>query len=202
MIRLADLDLPEEVQQQLAEWQAEVDSEADYAARVAAGKHLFEARNIRHNATFRQVRRTLTEMCAGARRCCYCEDSAADEVEHVRPKALYPQDVFHWPNYLYACGPCNGPKGSKHFVFPAGSSEAMDVSRPRNAPIVPPVAGDDALINPRREHGPDFLELDLIDTFRFLIRRRSSATHVRKSIRHLRLFLLFCYFFVQYISLK
>ena len=33
-------------------------------------------------------------MCAGAKRCMYCEDSAADEVEHHLPKNLYPEFVF------------------------------------------------------------------------------------------------------------
>lgn len=35
---------------------------------------------------FADVRRVLDEMCSGPRRCGYCEDSCADEIEHIRPK--------------------------------------------------------------------------------------------------------------------
>ena len=47
----------------------------------------------------------------------YCEDSVGDEVEHHRPKNLYPDHTFLWDNYLYACGPCNGPKNNRFAVF-------------------------------------------------------------------------------------
>ena len=50
----------------------------------------------------------------------YCEDSVADEVEHFRPKDLYPDVVFAWRNYLYACGQCNGGKNNRFSIVRAG----------------------------------------------------------------------------------
>ena len=96
----------------------------------------------------------------------YCEDSVADEVEHFRPKDLYPEVVFAWMNYLYACGPCNGRKNNK-FVVMDGTGKLVDVTRPHKAPVVRPTSGDAALIDPRRENPLDFLMLDLRDTFEF-----------------------------------
>ena len=112
MIRLPEIELPAAAADGLIGCQAKVDEKASYAEQVAEAKRLFAARNTKGDAVFDVVKATLEQMCAGARRCAYCEDSMADEVEHVRPKDLYPEVVFAWANYVYACGPCNGPKSS------------------------------------------------------------------------------------------
>jgi len=114
------------------------------------------------------VRQTLTQMCCGARRCGYCEDSVADEVEHIKPKDLYPEAVFVWENYLYACGQCNGGKNNKYAVFSDTTSQLREVARRRGDPVVEPEQGEPVLIDPRKEDPMDFLEIDLIDTFYFL----------------------------------
>lgn len=168
MIRLPDVELPKETRESLRGFQAEVDGEPAYAERVEAAKDLFERRNRTTNPTFRVVRAKLDEMCAGARRCCYCEDSRADEVEHIRPKQLYPEFVFIWENYLYACGPCNGPKLSRFAVFEKATGREKDVTRGRNDPIEPPPEGDSVLIDPRRENPLEYMQLDLRDTFFFV----------------------------------
>jgi hypothetical protein len=97
MILLPDITLPDATAAGLRDLQAEVDAVGAYADQVAEGKRLFGLRNTPGNAIFDDVKRTLWLMCSGARRCAYCEDSAADEVEHVRPKDLYPHVVFAWP---------------------------------------------------------------------------------------------------------
>lgn len=167
MIRLPDLELTPRSKGYLERWQKAIDDLPGYAARVAEGKRKFESRNDRDNLTFREVRATLTRMCQGARRCGYCEDSVADEVEHIMPKDLYPEAVFRWDNYLYACGPCNGPKNNRFAILAGTPAALMDVTRPDGAPIAPPMHGAPALINPRNEDPLDFLFLDLQNTFIF-----------------------------------
>ncbi|GHU76870.1 hypothetical protein FACS189461_4930 [Spirochaetia bacterium] len=49
-------------------------------------------------------------------KCAYCECNATEgggymEVEHFKPKSLYPEFVFEWANLLPACRRCNGMKG-------------------------------------------------------------------------------------------
>lgn len=168
MIRLPDIALPADAEQGLHAYQAKVDAELDYAARVAAGKTLFGTANRRGNAVFDAVKRSLDQMCSGVRRCAFCEDSVADEVEHFRPKDLYPQHVFRWPNYLYACGPCNGHKSNRFAVFPSVTGEILEVSRKRNDPVVEPFAGDPVLIDPRIEDATGWMTLDLLGTFLFV----------------------------------
>jgi len=190
MIRLPEVALAEAAQEGLCALQDEVDAAGAYAERVAAGKRLFELRNRRGNPVFDEVRRALEQMCSGAVRCAYCEDSRADEVEHVRPKDLYPEVVFFWGNYVYACGPCNGPKRNHFGVFVAGRSEIVELARKPHAPIVPPVPGDPVMIDPRVEDATRLMVLDLRDTFLFTpIAARGTRDYDRAdyTIRVLRL---------------
>lgn len=167
MLRIPDLPLPNSAEAQLAAYQADVDSAGSYEYRVAEAKRLFSLRNKKNNLTFWAVRDTLDRMCGGARRCMYCEDSVADEVEHFKPKDFYPELVFAWANYLYACGPCNGGKSNKFPIVSALSGQMIHLSRARGEPILPPEAGNAALLDLRAENPLEYLRLDLQDTFYF-----------------------------------
>lgn len=167
MIRIRNGRLTATAAKQLEDYQQDVDDHPDYAMRVARAKSQFSARNKNTNGTFVVVREKLTNMCNGSRRCMYCEDSVADEVEHFQPKDLYPEVVFAWRNYLYACGPCNGPKNNKFSVVDAGTETLVDVTRPRRALVIPPQDGQVALISPRHEDPLEYMMLDIRDTFEF-----------------------------------
>ncbi len=165
MIQLKNRKLSERTMQALTGYQAEVDAFPTYAEQIAEAKRIWPSR--KQNAPFREVKSTLTEMCAGARRCCYCEDSMADEVEHIFPKDFYPEKTFVWGNYIYACGPCNGPKGNQFAVFEPAQLNYTCLSHPHDSPPVKPSPGEPVLINPREENPLDFLWLDIQDSFAF-----------------------------------
>ena len=155
----------------LAELQQSVDEAESYSQRVEAAKKRWGG--VEKNAPpFDEVRRVLDQLCYGARRCCYCEDSVADEIEHVRPKDLYPDLVFAWQNYLYACGPCNAPKSNRFAVLLDASTVPTAITRQRGGPVEPPPAGVAALIDPRTEDPLDYLILDIVESFRFRARPR------------------------------
>lgn len=145
----------------LADLQAIVDASADYPARVEAAKAQWDQKVSTQTkaAAFRTVRATLAEMCVGPVRCAYCEDSLADEVEHILPKTLFPERAFNWQNYLYACGPCNGPKSNRYGVLTG--IKIVEFVRRRGAPVVPPPAGVSGFIDPRTEDPLFFFELDM-----------------------------------------
>jgi uncharacterized protein (TIGR02646 family) len=165
MLKIPNRNLPAQAVTLLDQYQADVDAAGDYATCVAAAKSTFKSRNRATNPAFSAVRTKLTEMCSGIGRCMYCEDAPADEVEHHRPKDLYPELVFVWRNYLYACGPCNGPKNNRFAVIDQTTQQLVNVSRQKKAPVVPPAPGAPALLDPRQEDPLDFLMLDLRDTF-------------------------------------
>ncbi len=179
MIRLPERSLPDAVAVQLAAWQADVDRLPAYAGRVEAAKDAFSARNKRGNATFDAVKVVLDGKCSGARRCVYCEDSFADEVEHFRPKDWYPEAVFAWANYLYACGPCNGPKNNQFAVFVGDDVVPRELRRRRGEPVEPPPDGPHVCIDPRSEEPTALLHLDL-GNFEFVpLARAGTREHVR-----------------------
>lgn len=168
MIRLPDRALPPELQQHLDGLQAELDAAGDYARRVELTADMWKNRTA--NNTFARIREILCELCFGPRRCVYCEDSASTQIEHVRPKSLYPEATFSWGNLLPACSGCNVPKNSRFAVFVPDEQDPVQVSRRRNDPIVPPRVGEPVLIHPGCEDPQPFLTLDLLGTFHILPR--------------------------------
>lgn len=161
MLRIVERQLPDHALVTLETLQEPINAEPDYASKVKAAKHAWVTKtSTRAKAeAFQAVRATLALMCVGPVRCAYCEDSLADEVEHIRPKNFFPENTFVWENYLFACGPCNGPKGSRYGVIANGQVEEF-VRAPKD-PVTPPPAGVPALIEPRIDDPLDFLELDL-----------------------------------------
>ena len=167
MIQLPTTHLPAKTVKELRVYQKEVNRYRTYARRVAAAKSQFRRRNVKRNATFGSVHESLVLMCRGAQRCMYCEDSAADEVEHYRPKDLYPELVFAWGNYLYSCGPCNAPKRSFFAIFADPNGDVVELARTPKQKILQPADGHPLLIDPRNEDPLTLLRLDILDTFLF-----------------------------------
>lgn len=71
---------------------------------------------VKSAARFRVIRNALREMASGRARCMYCEDSLGTDIDHFKPKALYPNAAFTWENYLLACSYCNS--NQKREAFP------------------------------------------------------------------------------------
>ena len=69
--------------------------------------------NARRTEWFRPVVSTLEEMAGPGGRCMLCSGSEASDVEHFRPKAVFPEQAMTWENYLWACTICNRKKGSR-----------------------------------------------------------------------------------------
>lgn len=153
----------------LKKYQSDVDIQPTFEARSDLAKNIFPKRNKKHNSAFNDVKKALTLMCSGTRRCVYCEDSVADEVEHICPKDLYPELCFVWLNYVYACGTCNGPKSNKFAIFRSDNGLFQSVRPLAGQKTAPPPQGMHVLINPRIENPMDYCILDLSKTFKFVI---------------------------------
>ncbi|MEM7655027.1 MAG: aminoglycoside phosphotransferase [Bacteroidota bacterium] len=157
MVQLPKVSISTECVESLQQYQAEIDTLSDYASQVEKAKAIWSSR--KQNQPFEEVKSKLIEMCSGARRCHYCEDSMADEMEHFRPKNLYPSQTFVWENYLYSCGPCNGPKGDQFAIFEAATGKRIELNAPLPASPPPGLA---LLINPREEDPTQLLFLDIV----------------------------------------
>jgi hypothetical protein len=152
----------------LVKYQANVDSQVGFPAQVAFAKDDFPLKNVIGNATFDNVKEKLIEMCSGAERCHYCEDSKADEVEHLLPKDVYPDYCYQWTNYLYSCGPCNIKKSNKCAIINPTNQQLVSNQPPKkkkngppSPPPNPPMVGQQAFINLETEDPLTFFLLDL-----------------------------------------
>lgn len=135
----------------------------------------FSSYNKKGNKVFDVVKKSLTEMCSGAKRCAYCEDAPADEVEHIFPKDLFPDLCFVWSNYLYACGTCNGPKNNKFAIIRHDNQEIVHL----DGSIEPPI-GQSLLINPRIEDPLLFCKLNFI-SFHFEILHPENTINYQRA---------------------
>jgi uncharacterized protein (TIGR02646 family) len=175
MIQVFPSDLDAATLATLARLQGIVDAEVGHVNQAAKAKSEWGAKlstNEKKRA-FISVKNGLKAMCSGARRCCYCEDAPADEIEHIAPKSVYPSRTFIWDNYLYVCGLCNGPKGDQFAVFRADTGEFVTETKP-------PIDGRPVLINPRVENPLEYLTLDLKDTFYFHPKGASGTEEHRR----------------------
>ena len=141
-------------------YQSEIDEKKTYADQIVEANRLWNSR--KRNVCFREIKSALTDMCSGAKRCCYCEDSLADEIEHIWPKNFYPKKTFLWEYYLYVCGPCNGPKGNQFAIFESTDTTYIVLNHSEEGHVNRPPLGRPVFINPREENPLDFLWLDVM----------------------------------------
>src|SRR5882672_7206072 len=162
MLQIFDTRLPADTNAVLDELQALVDLEPNYAASVGKAQALWDAKTnkVAHKQAFASLRAELQKISYGISRCAYCEDSVADEIEHLWPKSLFPNRAFRWSNYAFACGPCNGPK-SNRFAIVENDGTIDEFIRRRGDAVVMPRDGIPGLIDPRAENPMMLLELDL-----------------------------------------
>lgn len=168
MIQLTRPALSVKASAKLIQYQDNVDKQIGFPAQVTFAKDDFPKKNVTGNVTFDQVKEKLIEMCSGAERCHYCEDSKADEVEHLLPKDVYPNLCYSWNNYFYSCGPCNTKKNNKCAVIHPVSQNLVSNQPPKRRkkgtpmpPPIPPIVGQQALINLETENPLSFFLLDL-----------------------------------------
>ena len=166
MLQLNDKPLTPQAAFLLEEYQQQVDEKISFEEKVAEGKKLFSTYNKGNNPAFSVVRKHLAEMSGGTIRCNYCEDSNANQVEHIYPKNYYPEKCFVWENYCYACGPCNQPKSDKFAVLENTTLLEVNLKDlPKNSP---PPGRQALLLDPRVENPMESLFLDTLDTFTFV----------------------------------
>jgi len=160
LIRLSHRDLPADAVLELAALQREVDGMPSYTARVRAAVDEWPVK--RRRKVFDAVEEALGAIYSGPRRCMFCEDNGAYQIEHFRPRALYPGLVFAWANFLYACGQCNGSKSARFAVF--SDAGAVIVHQQCDAQ---PADGPPVLLDPRTDDPMQHLQIEIRDTFLF-----------------------------------
>ncbi|MDZ7937193.1 MAG: hypothetical protein U5M53_02485 [Rhodoferax sp.] len=78
-----------------------------------------------------KVLKTLHAMTGDRHRCMYCLDSHGSDIEHFRPKAVYPERMYQWTNLLLCCTHCGRLKLDK---FPLSGRSALLVDPTKENP--------------------------------------------------------------------
>lgn len=114
--------LPEKTFQKLVK-ETQVIAKAEHPKEKA--KSIYE--NARKTKWFEPVIKALKEMSGPGERCMFCSGSEASQVEHFRPKAIFPLVAMTWENFLWSCGICNQNKGER---FPPNTEHGESLINP------------------------------------------------------------------------
>jgi uncharacterized protein (TIGR02646 family) len=114
-------------------------------------------------------------MCVFVGVCNYCEQSEANDIEHIHPKSFFPGRTFDWENYILACKQCNsGHKLDKAYVL-NDFGELVELVRQEEPPF-----DSVAFINIRKENPQDYMLLNPL-THKFEILRDLSIADKNKA---------------------
>jgi uncharacterized protein (TIGR02646 family) len=162
MIPLATKNLTPTTQAELDQLQQKVNSERFFDDRTQKAQALWKSKGgANGQRAFREVFEKLAQMCVYVEVCNYCEQSEANDIEHIYPKSFFPELTFAWPNYILACKQCNTAyKLDKCFVLDSNGN-VLEVPRKTQPP-----SNQGAFINPRLENPNDFMILSLT-SFKF-----------------------------------
>ena len=117
MRRIVRAALPTPVLRYLREKQREVDS-GEPASKVWEW--------ARQTKSMRSVYEHLLSMAGKRERCMYCQDSRGVDIDHLWPKARYPERTFLWENLILLCSGCNRKKGALFELDTRGSALLID----------------------------------------------------------------------------
>jgi uncharacterized protein (TIGR02646 family) len=142
------------------------------AADTKRSKHKLDVtsdwKSARQCKTMGIVLDTLQAMMGPRQRCMYCLDSHGADIEHFRPKALFPKRLYQWKNLLLCCTECGRFKGEQ---FPVAGRRAL-------------------LIDPTKDDPWEYLDFDPVTgnfCARFDIERDAWSVKGEKTVQVLKL---------------
>jgi uncharacterized protein (TIGR02646 family) len=88
-------------------------------------------KGARQTQSMGKVVSTLHTMVGERQRCMYCLDSHGSDIEHFRPKAVYPKYMYRWNNMLLCCTHCGRIKSNQ---FPMAGRRVLLVDPTKEDP--------------------------------------------------------------------
>lgn len=165
--------LPKEVVERLKKETAAIHSAADQ--KKEAEKRYGNARKAKW---FEPVVKELGRLAGPGERCMFCSGSEASDVEHFRPKAVFPLLAMTWENYLWSCTPCNRGKLNR---FPPDTGPGGQFINPLDENVWDFFFIDDfGLLTPRFDRQANALNVRAVTTRDFLALNRDALQISRK----------------------
>jgi len=163
MLQLDSKSISDDAQKMLDFLQRKVNAKPTFKEKTKKAGSLWEGKSSTglRRAAFEEVKNTLTQMCVSVEICNYCEQSEANDIEHIYPKSLFPGKAFEWENYLLACKQCNTAYKLDAFAILDVNDDIFDIPRGSEPPNE-----RGAFINPRLEDPSVFMLLNA-ESFKF-----------------------------------
>ena len=143
--------LPDKVQKQLATKTKLILEIPPGEERKKQAEKVYEA--ARKSKWFQPVVENLRKLCGEGELCMYCSSNEPSQVEHYRPKSVFPERALEYENYLWACDICNRAKSDR---FP------------------PDTEAGESILNPMEDNVWEHFFLE--DTFGRLLKRTDGET--------------------------
>ena len=108
----------------------------------------------------------------------FCSGSEASDVEHYRPKTVFPALAMTWLNYLWSCTPCNRGKG---IHFPPDTEPGERLLNPLDDDVWAYFFIDEfGILTPRFDQASNSLDERAVSTRDFLDLNREAVQESRK----------------------
>lgn len=104
MISISKIDKPEILEQKDVEWTNELIGKINNGEEVS--------KTLKERYRHPQIKEAVISETNG--KCCYCESKVSHvypgDIEHIKPKSIYPNLTFEWNNLTFVCSKCNNKK--------------------------------------------------------------------------------------------
>lgn len=90
--------------------------------------------NARKTQWFAPVIKELGRLAGAGERCMFCSGSEASDVEHYKPKAVFPELAMTWENFLWSCTPCQHRLLSAGIRLEGAADPGVDQRSDRQVP--------------------------------------------------------------------
>lgn len=183
MLQLASKPISNRAQDRLNHLQSSVDGKPTFNEKAAEAIRLWDNKKSSAvgRAVFDEIKETLSTMCVSVEICNYCEQNEANDIEHIYPKSLFPNQTFRWENYLLSCKQCNTAYKSDSFSVLDLNHEIIDLPRNTEPPYT-----DGAFINPRIDNPTDFMLMNT-SSFTFEVLPNLGKRNTHKAVRTIEL---------------
>lgn len=138
-------------------------------------------RSLENRSTYKHASNKAALLAAAHGKCMYCESfidhTQYGDVEHVKPKAAYPENEFDWSNLGFACTTCNNSKNDDYdptcpFIDPY-SEEPSDL-------LV--ANGSWLFAKPGNERGQITIEAMALNRAQLIERRAAKVTDISRLV--------------------
>src|SRR5260221_9650651 len=177
--------LSSKVQKILNGLQKKINEEASFSDKVKKAQSLWNSKGGKEGKKkFAYIFNELYSLCVYVGICNYCEQSEANDIEHIYPKSFFPELAFNWDNYLLACKQCNSAYKLDQCYILDDNDDVLEVERGNQ-----PLYKTGCFINPKTEYPNTFMILNLL-SFKFDLFPVLNKKNINKALITLKIFKL------------